>query len=141
MLRHPWIAIPVLAGGVLLTHLVGAQDSRGASLDPPPDAIELCSGHVAGAPRPDGRPGPHINWTLYTSTETRHSLAVRYREAFGDEGHAAESDCDSWRRPPERPERVLEICELEAPGPWGRCSPPPEKAKSRILVSTMTRAD
>lgn len=35
-----------------------------ASLDPPSDAEELCAGHLSGAPLPDGRPGPHITWTL-----------------------------------------------------------------------------
>lgn len=155
MLRRPWIAIPALAASVLLALVLvlfglGSTTKAAsqatprppdASLDPPPDAIELCSGHEIGAPLPDGRPGAHISWTVYTSTETRHSLAVRYQEALGDEGHTAESDCDTWRRPPERPARILDVCELEARGPWDSCSSPPEKAKSRILVSTMARAD
>lgn len=112
-----------------------------ASLDPPSEAVELCRGHVTGAPLPDGRPGPHIGWTLYTSAETRRSLAERYHDALGDEGHTADSDCDAWKRPAERPERVVEVCELAAEGPWDGCPPPPEGAKSRILISTMARAD
>lgn len=74
-----------------------------ASLDPPADAIELCAGHVTGAPLPDGRPGSHINWTLYTSTETRSALAERYRDALGGDGHTADSACDTWKRPADRP--------------------------------------
>jgi hypothetical protein len=111
------------------------------SLDPPSDAVELCAGHVTGAPLPDSRPGPHITWSLYTSTETRRSLAQRYQEALGDEGHTADPDCDTWKRPPERPGQILEVCELAAEGPWGSCPPPPEKAKTRILVSTMARSN
>lgn len=123
---------------------VEARPSKGlpeASLDPPSNAIELCAGHVTGAPLPDGRPGPHIGWTLYTSAETRSALAERYHDALGDEGHAADSDCDTWRRPAERPERIVEVCELSAEGPWDGCPPPPEGARSRILISTMARAD
>lgn len=112
-----------------------------ASLEPPAEAVELCAGHVTGASLPDGRPGPHINWTLYTSTETRPALAERYHDALGDEGHTADAACDRWKRPPERPERIVEVCELTAEGPWSDCPPPPESAKSRILVSTMVRAD
>ncbi len=121
---------------------VEARPSKGppeASLDPPSDAVELCRGHVTGAPLPDGRPGPHIGWTLYTSAETRSALAERYHDALGDEGHAADSDCDTWRRPAARPERIVEVCELATEGPWGDCPPPPENARSRILISTMAR--
>ncbi len=112
-----------------------------ASLDAPSGAAELCRGHVTGAPLPGGRPGPHVTWTLYTSAETRPALAERYRDALGDEGHSADSDCDTWKRPPERPERIVEVCELNAEGPWADCPPPPAGARSRILVSTMARAD
>jgi hypothetical protein len=124
--------------------MVEARAPKGlpeASLDPPTDAVELCSGHVTGAPLPDGRPGPHINWTLYTSTETRPALAERYDDALGDEGHTADSVCDTWKRPTDRPERIVEVCELTAEGPWSDCPPPPQSAKSRILISTMARAD
>ena len=112
-----------------------------ASLDPPSGAVELCAGHLTGAPLPDGRPGPHITWTLYTSAETRPALAERYHDALGNEGHVADSGCDAWKGPAERPERIVEVCELAAEGPWSDCPPPPENANSRILISTMARAD
>lgn len=111
------------------------------SLDPPSGAVELCTGHVTGVPLPDGRPGPHVGWTLYTSTETRRSLVKRYRRALGNEGHVAGTDCDSWGRPAAQPGRILEVCELTAEGPWERCPAPPATAKSRILVSTIARAE
>lgn len=114
---------------------------REGSLDPPPGAVELCTGHLTGAPLPDGRPGPHVAWTLYTSGEARHLLAARYLETLGDAGHVMDGGCDSWRRPPERPDRILAVCELAAEGPWGSCPPPPETAKSRVLLSTMARSD
>lgn len=124
--------------------VIEARTSKGlpeASLDPPSDAVELCSGHVTGAPLPDGRPGPHITWTLYTSTEARPALVERYQDALGDEGHSADPDCDTWKRPADRPEGVVEVCELTAEGPWSDCPPPPTGARSRILVSRMSRAD
>jgi hypothetical protein len=90
-----------------------ARASKGvpeASLDPPSDAVELCRGHVTGAPLPDGRPGPHISWTLYTSGETRRALAERYHDALGDEGHTAGTDCRVVRSEPHV--RVLEVPQL-----------------------------
>jgi hypothetical protein len=68
-------------------------------------------------------------------------LAERYHDALGDEGHTADSACDRWKRPADRPERIVEVCELNAEGPWRDCPPPPERAKSRILISTMARAN
>lgn len=68
-------------------------------------------------------------------------MAERYYDALGDEGHSADSDCDTWKRPVDRPERIVEVCELATEGPWSDCPAPPENAKSRILISTMARAD
>lgn len=117
------------------------QGEPEASLDPPADAVELCAGHLTGAPLPDGRPGPHITWTLYTSAESLPAVAERYYDALGDEGHTTDSDCYTWKRPVDRPERIVEVCELAAEGPWSDCPPLPENARSRILISTMARAD
>ncbi len=128
-------------GGQPAVEARASKGLPGASLDPLSDAVELCSGHVTGAPLADGRPGAHINWTLYTSGETRRSLVERYQDALGGEGHTADSDCDIWRRPAGRPEGIVEVCELAAEGPWGDCPPPPEEARSRILISTMARSD
>jgi hypothetical protein len=138
------LAVAGLAALILGSLVVVASEPGSppeASLDPPSDAVELCTGHVTGAPLPDGRPGPHVVWTLYTSAETRRSLVERYRKALGKEGHTADAGCDSWKRPAERPGRILEVCDLTAEGPWERCPAPPKTAQSRICVSTMARAE
>lgn len=125
--------------------VAGPRTARGglpeASMDPIEEAVELCSGHLSGAPLPDGRPGSHITWTLYTTSEPRDTLAARYLDGLGEEGHEADGGCDSWKRPVARPERIVEVCELDAEGPWRDCPPPPEGARSRLLISTMARAD
>ena len=109
------------------------------AFEPPPGAKKLCSGHVTGAPRPDGQPGPHINWTAYTSRKSPDSLAKRYLQSHGTTGHAQEGGCHIWRRPSDKPREVLEICGVEKAGPWNECAdPPPAGAKSIIMISSIT---
>ncbi|MGH6692934.1 MAG: hypothetical protein ACREF4_19880, partial [Gammaproteobacteria bacterium] len=61
---------------------VEARSPKGlpeASLDPPSGAIELSAGHATGAPLPDLLPGPHISWSLYTSTEAKELMLTHAR--------------------------------------------------------------
>jgi len=62
---------------------VEARPSKGlpeASLDPPSDAVELCRGHVTGAPLPDGRPGPHAGPRAVEEGASRAGFAVWSRD-------------------------------------------------------------
>jgi len=105
------------------------------TFQPPADAPRLCSGHVTGWPRPDGRPGPHIGWRAYSSALSRPALAKRYFEVFGRANHSREGGCDFWRSPKDAPTDVLAVCDASTKGQWDQCAAPPADAKSIIEIS------
>ena len=114
---------------------------RRGVVEPPGDAKHLCDGHVSGAMTPDRKPGPHITWDAYYSQEIPTVLAKRYLDSLGQEAHSAEAGCDTWRFPPDKPSRILEVCPVSAAGPWTECSKAPRQAASIILISSLARAD
>ncbi len=105
----------------------------------PADAVRFCSGHVSGAPLPEGGGAPQITWVAYSSRETPAALVARYAEASGPQ--ASEGGCDTWRLPAERPVTVWSVCIPSAPGPWSSCPPPPSAGASIVLVSSLGRPD
>jgi hypothetical protein len=116
-----------------------------AVLVPPDNARHLCGLHDSGAPLPDGRPGAHIIWDAYSSEELPAELSTHYRQSLAAEVHSTRGSCDTWRFPPAKPTRILEVCPVTAEGPWSTpgsgCSPPPQRAKSIILIASIARSD
>jgi len=110
-------------------------------IEAPGDAPRLCSGHISGAPLPDGKPGPHILWEAYSSQELPASLAKRYLDSLGSEAHSTLDGCDLWRFPPDKPARTLEVCPVSVKGPWSECDQAPPRAATIIMISSMATAD
>jgi hypothetical protein len=111
------------------------------SVKPPENALQLCSGHVTGAPPADGSAAAHVTWDAYTSRDDTLAVATGYLNALGPDGHETEGPCHVWRIPPHQPNRVLQVCPLGAPGPWSSCTPVPASASSVILLSTRAVVD
>jgi len=107
-----------------------------AAFEPPRDAPVWCSGHVTGAPSPDGKPGMHITWTAYTSTESQQAVAKRYLRTLDPKQHSREGECDLWRDPPDEPKKVLEVCPISENGPWSGCKDRPARARTVIMISS-----
>lgn len=107
----------------------------------PSGAVKLCGGHVTGAPRPDGRLGPHITWDAYSSREVPESLAKVYTQTIGAPSTDMHDGCSTWRIPPGKPAKVFEICSTSAQGPWTTCSSIPPGARSVIMISSIAGTD
>ena len=113
--------------------------SAAPSLDPYPGSTKFCSEHVAGARGATGKPGPHINWTGYFSTDPPEKVVSHYMRLLGSTNHAKEGDQDVWRFPLDVPERVLSVTHEKGVFPRGQCSPPPPSARAIVIVSMTTR--
>jgi hypothetical protein len=136
-------AILALAAGLLRT---SANAQTGAPTPAPPPAVaaadfqRLCSGHVAAVPRPDGRPGPHLEWIAYTSAAAAEELARRHRaELAGGEHETGADGCHVWRFS-DSGRHIWDLCPVEVEGPAARCVPP-AGTRSVLLVSTMVGGD
>ncbi len=109
---------------------------------PPPtvpaaDFQRLCSGHVAAVPRPDGRPGPHLQWIAYSSPTPVEDLANRHAEKLAGGAHEqGEDGCHLWRFE-DSARHIWDLCPVEVQGPTSRCEAPPRGTKSILLVSVM----
>ena len=109
------------------------------SLQPHPDSVVLCQGHVSGAPSTDGSSPSHISWSAYTNPQDPAVLADFYANSFRASAEHLEAICAIWRFPADKPTRVLQVCPIASKGPWSHCLPLPMSAKSIILISEMTR--
>jgi len=89
-----------------------------------PGARRLTSGHVTGAPQA-GRPGPHIAWTAWFTTDTPDRVVAYHREKLGPERDATGGEW-TWQSPPSpaEPERVLTVKSSSLPGHAGVSAPP-----------------
>lgn len=108
---------------------------------PPAGAVKLCGGHVTGALRPDGTPGPHITWDAYSSRELLETLVKGYTQTLGAPSPDMHDGCNTWRIPPGKPAKVFEICSTSAQGPWTTCSSISPDAQSVIIISSIAGAD
>jgi hypothetical protein len=155
-MRATWLVVPLLASAAtgaancsrtpdqtVASQPVSEVDGQAARapVEPPKDALLLCSGHVTGAPRSDGGTPRHITWHAYSSQQATTTVVAAYLESFGAEAHSADGACDTWRFPTHHPRGILQVCPLAATGPWSSCVPPPANAKSIVLLSTMAVAD
>jgi hypothetical protein len=108
---------------------------------PEADFHRLCSGHVAAVPRPDGRPGPHLEWTAYTSPSPVGELAGRHATALaGGEHETGEDGCHLWRFQ-DAGKHIWDLCPIEVETPARGCDRPPAGTRSVLLVSTMVGGD
>jgi hypothetical protein len=85
--------------------------------------------------------GPHITWDAYTSQQTPESLSAQYLRVLGPPTTSDAGACATWRIPAETPLQVLEVCPVDAPGPWSECPPPPQGTAAILLISSMARPD
>jgi hypothetical protein len=108
-----------------------------ALLQPPSDAQFLCSGHVTGAPLPDGSPGRHISWNAFTSHRDPAILIPSYLKTLGASQTPGDA-CATWRVPVTDPRATLQVCPATSFGPWRNCHPIPAGAKSIVLTSTIS---
>ena len=106
-----------------------------------PGSIELCSGHVTGAPDKNKKPGAHILWTAYTTPDPPDQVVRHYTKALGSANHRREAQEDVWRFPTDKPERVLSITAVPGPLPVRECRRPPDEARTIVMMSTMTRPE
>lgn len=118
----------------------------GKSLDPDTNPyeglVQFCTEHVVGAPQPNGKASPHINWTGYYSTDPPDKVVGHYMKTLGSENHRKEGDDDTWRFPLDKPVRVLSVTNAKGTFPLGGgCTPPPGSARAVVIVSMMTRPD
>jgi hypothetical protein len=118
-------------------------DRAPASLAAAPPAVpeadfhRLCSGHVTAVPTPDGRPGPHLEWTAYTSSSAVGALARRQEKALaGGEHEAGEDGCHLWRFQ-DAAKHIWDLCPVEVETPARDCDPPPAGTKAVLVISTM----
>jgi hypothetical protein len=145
-------ALTVAIAAVLGAGILGAQtaDREPALLAPPnpaPPAVpevdfqRLCSGHVSAVPRADGRPGPHLEWTAYTSPSPVGELAGRHETALaGGEHETGEDGCHLWRFQ-DAGKHIWDLCPVEVESPARGCDKPPSGTRSVLLVSTMVGGD
>ncbi len=103
---------------------------------PKADFKELCNGHVTGAPGADGRPGPHILWTAYSSRATTPELAKRLTAKLAGVTHETHESCDLWRFD-DKAHPIWDLCPVAVKGPASECAAPPAGTKSILIVSTM----
>jgi hypothetical protein len=108
---------------------------------PYPGALHLCSEHITGAPGPGGKPGPHIQWSAFWSSDSTEQVVEHYLSTLGRENHFQERGEDLWRFPRDRPRRVLSIEPSTSSGPWSRCKAAPPSAKTVLVISTMIGGD
>lgn len=124
-----------------------AADRMTASLAAAPPAVpeadfhRLCSGHVTAVPTADGRPGPHLEWTAYTSSSAVGELARRHETALaGGEHEAGEDGCHLWRFQ-DSAKHIWDLCPVEVETPARDCDKPPAGTKAVLVVSTMVGGD
>jgi hypothetical protein len=118
---------------------LAANELAPGSLQAPNDALLLCSGHITGAPPPDGSPSRRISWRAFTSRLDAAALTESYSQAIGVLPRSIEDGCAIWRHPTDEPTSILEVCPIDHPGPWSSChEPKPDDARSVILTSTMS---
>lgn len=108
-----------------------------APLGPPSNAEFLCSGHVTGAPLPDGSPGSHINWMAFTSHQDPAIVIPYYVKALGASPTPV-GVCATWRDPVTDPRATVDVCPATYLGPWDTCQPIPAGTRSIIMTSTLS---
>ncbi len=105
-------------------------------IEPPPGAVELCGGHVTGAPAADGSPGPHIVWQAWVSSSTVAEVAHWYHGRLAETAYEPREDgCERWRFPRPGAETLLEICPRKSSGSWSECSGRRSR-RTVVLLST-----
>ena len=112
----------------------GQHDSSAPVLKPPPGAVQLCAGHVTGAPA-----GPHIQWTAYYSRDAQEKVVAHYLKVLGSQNHSKETSEDVWRFPADDPRTVLSVSPTPGTMPLSDCKALPAKALTVIMISTMSR--
>lgn len=142
-------AVTVALAAFLGATSVDAQtaDLPPVSLAPAPPAVpeadfhRLCSGHVTAVPMPDGRPGPHLEWTAYTSPSGVDALARRHEKALAGGEHEGGADgCHLWRFQ-DAAKHIWDLCPVEVETPARDCDPPPAGTKAVLVISTMVGGD
>ena len=118
--------------------VIAQQRAEIPAIERYPGSLDLCNGHVTGAPQSDGRTAPHITWTAYHSADRRDTVVAYYLKALGPKNHAVERGEDSWRFPADKPVSVLTITTPTGALPSTDCKPP-ITARAVIIVSSMAR--
>ena len=134
----------MLFGFLILTSPLISEDEKSKSHNlyiAPADSVRLCAGHVTGAPSPDGKPGVHISWEAYASTQSVELLSKHYLKTLHSASHSSDKDCHSWKSSSEHPDQILEVCDTKFKGVWSNCEKAPTDASSIILISTIARPE
>jgi hypothetical protein len=103
-----------------------------------PGATSFCSEHISGAPQ-NGKPGPHITWTGYQSSDPPEKVVAFYHRELGTSTHSREGQEDIWRLPLDRPERTVSVTTVKDAVLVSRCKKPPSSARTVVVISTMAR--
>jgi hypothetical protein len=104
--------------------------------------VRFCEQHTIGAPRNDGTPSSHLDWTGYYSTDSLEAVVKHYMRTLGPENHEREDGESIWRFPLTKPERVLTVTTPQGrPFPRDACKALPRGARAIVIISTMSRPD
>lgn len=106
----------------------------------PPNAKQFCNEHVSGGLSSDGRPGPHIIWNAYGSSDAPVTVQQFYAKQFGKTPGVAHDGSPEWRLGPEHARWIYSIHPADAQGKmWRRCEVPFD-AKTVIWISVLISA-
>jgi hypothetical protein len=121
---------------------IATQPGKSAAPDvkPYPGSREFCREHIAGAPRGD-QAGAHLSWTGFHSSDPPEKVVSHYMKTLGPGHHRTVGSANVWRFPLDEPTVVVSVTHPEGGFPRGQCRPPPESARTIVIISTMGRPE
>lgn len=102
-----------------------------------PSAALLCSGHVTGASKVPGQPGPHISWHAYALHESPEMTTIQFTTALLAKPGTSPDGCNTWRSETGPVQTVIDVCASSTRGPWSACAAPPVETQTIVVKSEM----
>lgn len=109
-----------------------------------PNSTFLCSGHVAGVPNAEGKPGPYISWRAYELPVLPEIAIAKFKAILLQEPTHSTDGCKNWRfddhfrHQSVNMQQLVSVCPTSATGPWATCSALSNETKSVVITSEMT---